>query len=237
MSNEMLTVIRKTLEQGESQIAALEDIMAHQGFLDARQMSGSFYVLRANEMVWARFVERYLLGQRRVATDLEFWLADPTRMPARMHSEYLRWLFLENRLANGALKADRQSLHLKDINVPVFAVGAERDHIAPWRSVHKIGLFAGADTTFVLTGGGHNAGIVSPPGKPGAHFCKHVIASSTDYQDPDDWHGKCPPAAGSWWPSWADWVRQHSSTDRVEPRLVELSEELGSAPGRYVLEP
>lgn len=221
---------------GESQIAALEDIMAHQGYLDARQMSGAFYVLRANEMVWARLVERYLLGQRRSATDLEFWLADPTRMPARMHSEYLRWLFLENRLANGALKADGQSLHLKDINVPVFAVGAERDHIAPWRSVHKIGLFAGADTTFVLTGGGHNAGIVSPPGKVGAHYRKHVIASSTEYEDPDEWRCQCPQMGGSWWPSWADWIRQHSSMDMVAARTPTHFADLSPAPGQYVLE-
>jgi polyhydroxyalkanoate synthase len=218
---------------GESQIAALEDIMGHQGYLDARQMSGAFYILRANEMIWARFVERYLLGVRKLATDLEFWLADPTRMPARMHSEYLRWLFLENRLVEGGLKSDGKSLHLKDINIPVFAVGAERDHIAPWRSVHKIGLFAGAETTFVLTGGGHNAGIVSPPGKPGAFHRLEIIGSSTEYQDPDEWVRECPRTDGSWWPAWVAWLALQSSRELVPPPT--LGDSLAAAPGLYVL--
>ncbi len=218
---------------GESQIAALEDIMAHEGFLDARKMSGAFYVLRANEMVWARFVERYLLGRRHDGADLEFWLADPTRMPARMHSEYLRWLFLENRLVDGLLKCDGRNVFLKDITTPVFAVGAERDHIAPWRSVHKIGLFVGADTTFVLTGGGHNAGIVSQPGKPGAYHWLHRIGSSTDYDDPDEWLRQCPRRDGSWWPEWSDWLTACSSPDRVAPPQVAG---LGAAPGVYVRE-
>lgn len=220
---------------GESQIASLEDIMTHQGYLDARQMSGAFYILRANEMIWARFVERYLLGVRKPATDLEFWLADPTRMPARMHSEYLRWLFLENRFAEGGLKSDGMSLHLKDINLPVFAVGAERDHIAPWRSVHKIGLFVGAETTFVLTGGGHNAGIVSPPGKPGAFYRLHIIGSSTEYQDPDEWVRACPKAEGSWWPAWVAWLVRQSSRELAPPPTLGLGRGLGAAPGRYVL--
>ncbi|MFZ4070199.1 MAG: alpha/beta fold hydrolase [Caulobacterales bacterium] len=221
---------------GESQIASLEDIMAHQGYLDARQMSGAFYMLRANEMIWARFVERYLLGVRKQATDLEFWLADPTRMPARMHSEYLRWLFLENRLVEGGLKSDAKSLHLKDINVPVFAVGAQRDHIAPWRSVHKIGLFAGAETTFALTGGGHNAGIVSPPGKPGAFHRLHIIGSSTEYQDPDEWVRECARTEGSWWPAWAAWLTRRSGREFVSPPTAGIGRGLGEAPGRFVLE-
>lgn len=220
---------------GESQIAALEDIMTRQGYLDARQMSGAFYVLRANEMVWARMVERYLLGERRAGTSLEYWLADPTRMPARMHSEYLRWLFLENRLADGRLKADGRGVYLKDVEIPVFAVGAERDHIAPWRSVHKIGLHVGSKTTFALTGGGHNAGIVSPPGKPGAHHRLHVIGSCTDYVGPEEWLRDTPASPGSWWSDWAAWLHAHSARQRVAPPPVAPS--LGAAPGTYVLEP
>ncbi len=220
---------------GESQIAALEDIMTRQGYLDARQMSSAFYVLRANEMVWARLVERYMLGQRHDGADLEFWLADPTRMPARMHSEYLRELFMENRLADGLLEAGGRGVYLKDITMPVFAVGAERDHIAPWRSVHKTALFVGAQTTFALTGGGHNAGIVTPPGKPGAYHWLNVIGSTTDYEDPDEWVRQCARRNGSWWPSWIAWLDAHGSRDRVAPPPTPR-QGLGAAPGAYVLE-
>lgn len=219
---------------GESQIAALEDVMARQGFLDARQMSSAFHVLRANEMVWSRFVERYLLGKRHEGADLEFWLADATRMPARMHSEYLRWLFMENRLADGLLEAGGRGVYLKDIDVPVFAVGAERDHIAPWRSVHKIALHVTPETTFVLTGGGHNAGIVTPPGKPGAYHRLNVIGAAHDYEDPDLWVSECHRREGSWWPAWAAWLDARSSRDRIAPPQVARS--LCAAPGEYVLE-
>jgi polyhydroxyalkanoate synthase subunit PhaC len=219
---------------GESQIAALEDVMARQGYLDARQMSSAFYVLRANEMVWARIVERYLLGQRHHGADLEFWLADPTRMPARMHSEYLRWLFMENRLADGLLEAGGRGVYLKDITVPVFAVGAERDHIAPWRSVHKTALYVGSQTTFVLTGGGHNAGIVTPPGKPGAYHWLNVIGSTTDYEDPDAWVRQCARREGSWWPAWVEWLDAHSAHERVAPPPI--FDTLCAAPGKYVFE-
>ncbi|KAF0180503.1 MAG: alpha/beta fold hydrolase [Hyphomonadaceae bacterium] len=223
---------------GESQIAALEDIMARQGYLDARQMSSAFYVLRANEMVWARFVERYLLGHRHAGADLEFWLADPTRMPARMHSEYLRGLFMENRLADGLLEAGGRGVYLKDITAPVFVVGAERDHIAPWRSVHKTALFVGAQTTFALTGGGHNAGIVTPPGKPGAFHWLNVIGSTTDYENPDEWVRQCPRQEGSWWPAWTSWLDAHSARDRAAPPQMARAGAQGlcAAPGEYVFE-
>ena len=154
----------------ESQLALLEDMMHVQGFLDTRQMAGAFSVLRANEMIFSQFVERYLLGQPRTPTDLDAWLADATRMPARMHSEYLRQLFLDNSFAHGNYLVDGRAVALKDIKTPLFALGAERDHIAPWRSVYKVELYSSADTEFILTGGGHNSSVVSPPGKTGAYY-------------------------------------------------------------------
>jgi polyhydroxyalkanoate synthase len=217
---------------GESQIAALEDVMLQQGYLDSVQMAGAFSVLRAHEMVWARIVERYLLGERRADGPLDFWLADPTRMPARMHSEYLRWLFMENRLAEGTLTVGGHPAFLKDIVAPIFAVGAERDHIAPWRSVHKIGLFTGAHTTFALTGGGHNAGIVSPPDKPGAYYWLHDIGACNDYEDPEEWLSRTPRHEGSWWPAWTQWLMAHTAGRMREPPIPAHS--LGPAPGTYV---
>ncbi len=221
----------------ESQISALEDLMNERGYLDARQMAGAFYALRANEMLWSRLVERYLMGVKLKATDLDAWLADPTRMPARMHSQYLRWLFQQNRLAEGNLHIEGSAVALRDIKTPIFAVGAERDHIAPWRSVLKIGLFAHADTTFVLSGGGHNTAIVSPPGKHPAYYREREIHLASPYFDPDDWLAQTPRIEGSWWPSWIRWLDAHSAPERVTPPSVGAKRypPLAPAPGHYVL--
>lgn len=222
----------------ESQIATLEDVMNTQGYLDARQMAGAFYALRANEMLWTRVVERYLAGIRRPATDLDAWLADATRMPARMHSEYLRWLFLENRLAQGKFSIEGDAISLKDIRIPIYAVGAERDHIAPWRSVFKIALFATAGTTFVLSGGGHNSAIVSPPGKHGAFYQAGFAGDCESYMNPEEWLATAPKHSGSWWPHWTEWLVEHSSEAlRPPPRMGARNlPPLADAPGAYVLQ-
>ena len=154
----------------ESQIAFLEDMMWEQGFLDSRQMAGAFQMLRTNDLIWSRIVHDYLLGGRQQMTDLMAWNADATRMPYRMHSEYLRSLFLNNDLAEGRFLVGGKPITLTDIRTPVFAVGTERDHVAPWRSTYKVNLQFDAEVTYLLTTGGHNAGIVSEPGHPGRSF-------------------------------------------------------------------
>ena len=137
--------------------------MWSQGYLDAKHMAGAFQLLRSNDLIWSRLVHDYLMGERSPMTDLMAWNADATRMPYRMHSEYLRELFLNNDLAEGRFRVEDRPIALSDIRVPIFAVGTERDHVAPWRSAFKIHLLANTDITFVLTSGGHNAGIVSAP--------------------------------------------------------------------------
>ena len=219
----------------ESQVALLEDMMHIDGTLDARNMAGAFSILRAHEMVYSRLVERYMLGRLAEPGPMEAWLADPTRMPARMHSEYLRQLFMENSFTHGELLVEGEFVAVKDIRTPIFALGAERDHIAPWRSVHRIGLHGSAETTFVLTGGGHNTSVVSPPGKAGAYFYAGPQIGGRTYLEPDAWMARANRKDGSWWPEWLSWLRTKSgSRPRVRPPAP--LDALGRAPGTYVLE-
>jgi len=186
----------------ESQVAFLEDMMWEQGFLDSRQMAGAFQMLRSNDLIWSRLVHDYLLGQRQPVTDLMAWNADATRMPYRMHSEYLRKLFLDNDLAEGRFEADGRAISLADLRAPIFAVGTERDHVAPWRSTYKIFLQVESDVTYLLTVGGHNAGIVSEPGHYGRSFRVATKRLADHYIDPDTYYAATPVKEGSWWPQW-----------------------------------
>jgi polyhydroxyalkanoate synthase len=221
----------------ETQVAFLEDIMWDQGYLDTKQMAGTFQLLRSNDLIWSRMVREYLLGQRQTANDLMAWNADATRMPCRMHAEYLRQLFLNNDLAEGRYMVDGRPITLTDIRAPFFAVSTVKDHVAPWRSVYKLHLLADADVTFVLTTGGHNAGIVSEPGHPHRSYQIATHVEGEKYTDPDTWQAITPRRDGSWWPAWEAWLREHSSGPVPPPSLGAPQQgypPLGDAPGVYV---
>jgi polyhydroxyalkanoate synthase len=223
----------------ESQIAYLEDMMWEQGYLDTEQMAGAFRLLRSNDLVWSRIVRQYLLGERETMTALMAWNADGTRMPARMHGQYLRALFLENRLSRGRYAVDGRAIALTDIRVPIFAVGTEKDHIAPWESVYKIRLLTDTSVTFALTNGGHNAGIVSPPDHPRRHHRIATMAADAIYQPPERWLAGTEPVPGSWWVPFQAWLAERSG-ERTAPPSMGAAERglppLEAAPGRYVLE-
>jgi len=219
----------------ESQVSFLEDMMWQQGYLDARQMSGAFQLLRSNDLIWSRMVRDYLMGERRPMIDLMAWNADSTRMPYRMHSEYLRQLFLNNDLAEGRYRVGDRPIALSDIRAPVFAVGTERDHVAPWRSVYKLHLFLDTDVTFLLTSGGHNVGIVSAPGVPGRHYRVRTKPDLTHYADPDTWVSETPEKPGSWWPALFGWLAAHSGPMQPVDAARATPEGLCDAPGTYVL--
>ena len=218
----------------DSQVSFLEAAMWKQGYLDTKQMAGAFQLLRSNDLIWSRRLRHYLLGLDEQDSDLMAWNADATRMPCRMHSEYLRQLFLHNDLAEGRYRTAGRHIALPDIHAPIFAVGTLTDHVAPWRSVYKLQLLTDTDVTFLLTSGGHNAGVVSPPGQPRRSYQLATHRHDEPYIDADSWQHDVPRQQGSWWPAWQAWLAQRSGAPVAPPPM---GADLGDAPGSYVLQP
>ncbi len=227
----------------EAQLALLEAGMSKEGYLTGDQMAGAFALLRSRELIWRRMQQAYYLGQREAVNELMAWNRDTTRMPYKMHSEYLRKFFLNNDFAQGRFHVDGRPTAVSDIRAPIFALGTKTDHVAPWRSVYKIHLLADTEVTFALTNGGHNAGVVSPPEHPRR---KHQIATKADceyFLAPDGWAELTPVRNGSWWPSWLSWLSERSSGERparpparagLPDNALDAKAALPAAPGGYV---
>jgi poly[(R)-3-hydroxyalkanoate] polymerase subunit PhaC len=223
----------------ENQIRFLEDLMWERGYLDARQMAGAFQILRSNDLIWSRSIHEYLMGERPQPFDIMVWSQDSTRMPYRMHSEYLRSLLLDNDLTEGRFKVDGRPIVLLDLRGPLFVLATERDHIAPWHSVFKFNLLTDADVTFVLTSGGHNGGILSEPGHhPRHHFRMSQQKEGEHCADPHAWLAAHTPREGSWWPAWTAWLAARSGETVPPPPLGKAAAGFApteDAPGSYVL--
>ncbi|MCP5152995.1 MAG: polyhydroxyalkanoic acid synthase [Ectothiorhodospiraceae bacterium] len=221
----------------ESQVSFLEDVMWDRGYLAADEMAGAFRLLRSNDLVWSRLVSEYLLGERAHPNDLMAWNLDATRMPYRMHAEYLRSLYLRNDLAGGRYRVGGRPVAISDIHVPVFMVGTETDHVAPWRSVYKAHMLMDTEITFVLTSGGHNAGIVSEPGHPRRHYRIMHRRDEDLLIAADEWLDKATRREGSWWPAWSEWLAARGG-ERVAPPSMGAPERglspLADAPGDHV---
>jgi polyhydroxyalkanoate synthase len=217
----------------ESQIDQLESIMWDKGYLDSPNMSGAFGMLRSYELIYSRMVNEYLLGERPAPNDLMAWNADGTRLPYRMHSEYLRGLFLRNDLFEGRYRVGERAVTLGDIRAPMFVVATVRDHVAPWHSVYKLNLIAETELTFLLCSGGHNAGIVSEPGHPHRTFQCTTHPAGQPYVEPDRWAQDAPTHEGSWWPTWERWLAKRSGRRGAPPPQ---GPSLADAPGTYVLQ-
>jgi polyhydroxyalkanoate synthase len=223
----------------ESQLAFLEDMMWEQGFLDTTQMAGAFQMLRSHDLLWSGMIREYLMGERDPMIDLMAWNADTTRLPYRMHSEYLRRLFLNNDLAEGRLIVEGKPIALTDIRAPIFTVGTVHDHVAPWRSTYKINLQTEADVTYLLTSGGHNAGVISEPGHDGHSFQVMTKKANDHYVDPETYLAEAPLKDGSWWLEWVAWLETHSGAAIAPPQLGAAAAgyaPLCDAPGTYVFQ-
>jgi polyhydroxyalkanoate synthase len=220
----------------ESQLAMLDAQMWEHGYLDGDQMAKSFQLLNSRDLVWSKIMREYQLGIRNSPNDLMSWNADTTRLPYRMHSEYLRHLFLHNDLAEGRYEVNGNTISLRDIHAPMFVVGTAHDHVSPWRSVFKILSLTDAPVEFVLSSGGHNAGIVSEPGHPNRHFQFHLDTEGMHKQDPENWLRTSTTEPGSWWVYWQKWLAQKSSATKLKAVQPQRAKQLGRAPGKYVFE-
>lgn len=221
----------------ESELAFLEDLMHEQGYLKKEQLSGAFNMLRSKDMIWSRIVEEYLKGEDEVMFDLLAWNVDSTRLPPKMHSEYLRDLYLNNDLADNRYHVGDHVVSIKDIDVPIFSVATQKDHIAPWQSVYKIHDLTDTDLTFLLTSGGHNAGVVSEPGHKGRQYQVKTHRPDDPYQSPKRWREEVPLREGSWWPEWQAWLVTQSGKPTQPPTMGAPDRGyrvLDDAPGRYV---
>ena len=221
-----------------SQLAMLEATMHRKGVLESRQMGGAFAMLRSQDLLWQPMVNQYLKGQRDRMIDLMAWNADGTRMPWRMHSEYLYRLYLDNELATNRFPVGGKLIRLSDIGVPMFVVGTEADHVAPWKSVYKVdNLVRSDDLTFLLTAGGHNAGIVAGPVHPKRHYRIRTRRLADPHLAPEDWMEAAKQHGGSWWPAWQRWLVEHSSGQGKPPAVGAPRKGyriVGDAPGEYV---
>ena len=224
----------------EAQLCWLEQRMARTGYLDARQLAAAFALLRPGDRVWGRAVREYLLGRRKPLDALSAWNADGTRIPARMHAQYLRALYLRNDLAEGRYLADGRPVSLATIQVPVFLVATVADPVAPWQSVYELHRLTDAPITFTLTTGGHSAGVVNPPPAEGEAARRHYqIATRPPGQagstlDAQRWRDTTSSTAGSWWTPWQRWLVEHGSGQAMPPPLGHDGLDYGHAPGWYV---
>ncbi len=215
----------------EEQLAQLEAKMERQGVLPGVDMATTFNMLRANDLIWSFVVNNYLLGNEPFQFDLLYWNSDATRMPAKMHSYYLRNMYHANKLAKGELELAGQRIDLGTVDVPAYFISTREDHIAPWRSTYRGTQLLGGANRFVLAASGHIAGVVNPPdsGKY-SHWVNEALPAT-----PDAWFAGAQEMGGSWWPDWQRWVSAQAS-DTVPARTPGEGglAPIEDAPGRYV---
>ncbi|MFO1242340.1 MAG: class I poly(R)-hydroxyalkanoic acid synthase [Rickettsiales bacterium] len=217
----------------EEQLRSLEDRMDEKGYLEGREMATTFSMLRANDLIWSFVVNNYLLGKDPFPFDLLYWNDDSTRMPAKMHSFYLRNMYQRNRLiVPGGITVDDISINLHTIETPTYILSCREDHIAPWRSTFdSTGIYDG-DVTFVLSGSGHIAGVINPPSKNKYPFWTQDVKPG---MTADKWLEGAAETSGSWWPHWDMWQQQFAG-DNVKARKPGSAgyKPIEDAPGSYV---
>jgi polyhydroxyalkanoate synthase len=220
----------------EEQIAALEAKMDERGYLEGSEMASTFNMMRGNDLIWPFVINNYLLGKDPFPFDLLYWNADATRMPAAMHSFYLRKMYLENKLIEpGGITLDGVALDLRKIKVPSYVISTQDDHIAPWKSTYAATRLYKGPVKFVLSSSGHIAGVVNPPAAKKYNYWK-IPPGTKNPKDPDAWLTGAKEHKGSWWPDWDKWVKKHAGKKDIPARKPGSGKlkALGNAPGKYV---
>lgn len=216
----------------EEQLQALETKMSEKGYLDGSAMATTFNMLRANDLIWSFVVNNYLLGKEPFPFDLLYWNSDSTRLPAKMHSFYLRKCYQENKLVEpGGVTLGGVKIDLRKVKTPTYILSAKDDHIAPWKSTYAATQLYDGPVKFVLSGSGHIAGVVNPPAAQ--KYC--YWTNSRKPKNPEKWLEGATQHPGSWWTDWAEWVGKHGG-GKVPARVpgdgkLKVIED---APGSYV---
>ena len=211
-------------------VERLDRRMTQKGYLDAAEMSTMFDLLRARDLIWSYVESNWLLGEQPPSFDILAWNADGTRMPAEMHSFYLRYCYVENQLARGVMSLAGTELHLDDVTADAYLLSAKEDHIAPWKSSYATTHLLGGKPRFVLSSSGHVAGIVNPPASSRKYWTNEAMPA-----DPDEWLAGADEHTGSWWHDWAGWIGERAGERGRPPTMGSTAHPpLGDAPGTYV---
>jgi polyhydroxyalkanoate synthase len=214
----------------EAQVDSLERKMNERGYLEGSEMASTFNLLRANDLVWSFVINNYLMGKDPFPFDLLYWNSDATRMPARMHSFYLRNMYLKNLLGvPGGIALEGVPIDLSKVKVPAYFISTVEDHIAPWKTTYKGSHYLGGDVRFVLGGSGHIAGIVNPPAAKKYHF----FTNEARPVSADEWFKTATQRPGSWWEDWQAWIAAQNENVKVPARTPKNA--LEDAPGSYVM--
>jgi polyhydroxyalkanoate synthase len=215
----------------EAQVANLEKKMNERGYLEGSEMAGTFNLLRSNDLVWSFVVNNYLLGKDPFPFDLLYWNADSTRMPARMHSFYLRNMYIKNLLGvPGGIELAGVPIDLSAVKIPSYFISTVEDHIAPWQTTYKGARYLGGPVRFVLGGSGHIAGIVNPPAAKKYHYWTNDALPGTA----EAWFAGAKQVPGSWWEDWQAWIDRLHGPDRVPARVPQ--DAIEDAPGSYAMQ-
>jgi polyhydroxyalkanoate synthase len=216
----------------EKQITKLEEHMSNKGYLEGHIMASAFNSLRASDLIWAFFIRNYLHGKPPVPFDILFWNVDSTNMPSKMHSQYLRWMYLYNDLVKpGKIRINDTLLDMRNIKTSVFFISTKKDHIAPWKTTYLGFQLMQGKKRFLLGGSGHIAGIIIPPG--GVKY--GYYSNNKNHTNPEDWLAKAHYHTGSWWPEWLKWLKKESGRLINAPVFSKLPyQTIVDAPGSYV---
>jgi len=199
-------------------------------------MAAAFNFLRPTDLYWNYVVNNYLMGNEPTSFDMLYWNSDSTRLPEKLHSDYLRCMYLKNELVNHAFTIDEEAIDLKDVDIPILSIATTEDHIAPWKSVFSGLKSFGSNAEFILANSGHIAGIIQgTENKPGKLF--YYCGEFKKKQDAESWFNSSSKKDGSWWPYWINWLQRYSG------ELINVKEIKGKkmksiykAPGEYVKE-